>query len=136
MDLESALFVSASGLRAQGTRIKVISENLANAESAAETPDTDPYRRRVVSFANSLDRALGAQTVKVNRVNYDYTEFPLKFEPGHPGANADGYVRMPNVNTLIEVMDMREAQRSYEANLQSISLARGMISRTLELLRG
>jgi flagellar basal-body rod protein FlgC len=135
MDLTKSLQISAAGMKAQGTRLRVISENLANADSAAQSPGVDPYRRKVVTFRNQLDQALGAQTVKVDRVRTDASEFERRYNPGHPGADDQGYVRMPNVNSLIELMDLREAERSYQANLNVIETAKGMIGRTIELLR-
>lgn len=134
-DLFSAMRISADGMRAQGTRLRVISENLANAESTGETPQDLPYRRQVVSFANVLDRALGGETVRVGSINDDPSEFNRKYQPSHPSADEEGYVLYPNVNGLVEMMDMRQAQRSYEANLNVIESARSMISRTLDLLR-
>ncbi len=135
MELLKTMMISAAGMRAQEQRIRVISENLANASSLARGPGGEPYRRKVVTFTNVLDRELGIETVRVGKIGRDSSEFPLKFDPGHPAANADGYVRLPNVNGLIEMMDMREAQRSYEANLKVIEAARDMLMRTLEVLQ-
>lgn len=135
MDLKSAMFVAASGMKAQGSRLKVISENLANADSTAQTPGGEPYRRKVLTFRNVLDRALGVDTVRVNRISPDTSDFDLRYDPAHPAANAEGYVMTPNVNSLIELTDMREAQRSYEANLTMIETSKGMIQRTIEILR-
>jgi flagellar basal-body rod protein FlgC len=116
--------------------MRVVAENLANANSTATTPGADPYRRRVPTFQSRFDRELGAQTVQLGRVEQDRSDFQLRLEPGHPAANAEGYVRYPNVNSLVETMDMREAQRSYEANLNVIGATRRMIQRTLDILRG
>ena len=135
MNLIKALMAAASGMKAQGSRMKVIAENLANADSLAKTGGGDPYRRKVVSFRNELDRASGVTEVKVSRVGTDKAPFPKRFDPGHPAADAEGYVLLPNVNTLVEMSDMREAQRSYEANLNLVDAAKGMLSRTIELLR-
>ena len=135
MNLIKAMMISAAGLKAQGTRLRVIAENLANADSLAKSGGGDPYRRKVVSFKSELDRKLDIATVAVGRVGVDRREFPLRHDPGHPAANADGYVKLPNVNPLIEIADMREAQHSYEANLGAIEAAKGMLSRTVELLR-
>lgn len=135
MGFEKSLILSAAGMKAQGERLRVIAENLANGDSAATVPGGDPYRRKVVTFQNVLDRELHMNLVGVDRVREDKSEFPLKYDPTHPGANKDGYVKMPNVNTLIEIMDMREAQRSYEANLNMIEVSKAMLSRTLDLLR-
>ena len=116
MDLVKAIRISASGMQAQGVRLRVISENLANSDSIGNVPGADPYRRKLVSFKNVLDRDLGAHRVEIQRIALDTTEFGRRFDPNHPAAGADGYVQTPNVNSLLEMMDMREAQRSYEAN--------------------
>lgn len=134
-DLSTTLAVSAAGLKAQSYRMRVIAENLANAESTASTPDGLPYRRQVVSFADTMDETLGADMVKVDSVKRDPTEFPRRYLPGHPSAGPDGYVLFPNVNSLIETMDMRAAQRSYEANLNVVETSRMMLARTIDLLR-
>jgi flagellar basal-body rod protein FlgC len=135
MGIEKNLIIAAAGMKAQGERLRVIAENLANKDSAPQTAGGDAYRRRVVTFKNVLDRELDANLVEVDRVRTDDSDLPLKYDPTHPGANADGYVKMPNVNTLIELMDMREAQRSYEANLNMIEVGKSMLTRTLDLLR-
>jgi flagellar basal-body rod protein FlgC len=135
MDLMKSLSISASGLSAQTTRLRVIAENLANADSTAKVPGGEPYRRKVVTFASTLDRALGATTVKVGRVAPAAGDFERRHDPAHPAADADGYVLMPNVNPLIEMTDMREAQRSYQANLQVIDAAKTMIGHTIDLLQ-
>ncbi len=135
MDLYKSMAVSASGMKAQGTRLKVISENLANANSTAETPGDLPYRRKVVTFQNVLDRQMDVDKVKVGKVDVDKKEFQRRYDPGHPSADADGYVLLPNVNSVVEAMDMREAQRSYEANLSAIDTARQMLTRTIDILR-
>lgn len=135
MGFEKSLILSAAGMKAQGERLRIIAENLANSDSAATTPGGNPYSRKVVTFQNVLDRELNMKLVEVDRVREDKSEFPLKYDPTHPGADENGYVKMPNVNTLIEMMDMREAQRSYEANLNMIEVSKAMLSRTLDLLR-
>jgi flagellar basal-body rod protein FlgC len=135
MDLVDALHISASGMKVQGFRLRIIAENLANADSVAQAPDADPYRRKVVTFRNHLDRELGVETVGVDSINYDQSEFQKRFDPNHPAADADGYVELPNVNSLIEMSDMREAQRSYEANLKVIESSRTMLQRTIDILR-
>jgi flagellar basal-body rod protein FlgC len=135
MDLEKSLQISFAGMAAQGTRLRVVAENLANAESAAQTPGGEPYHRKVVTFKSVLDRTLGATTVKVGRIAPGSGQFERRYDPSHPAANADGYVLMPNVNPMMELMDMREAQRSYQANLDTIDAAKAMISRTIDLLR-
>ena len=135
MDLSSAMTIAAAGMRAQSARLQVTAENLANADSTGLVAGGDPFRRLTVSFAERPDRASGLDLVGVSRVGEDMTPFELRYEPGHPAADATGYVKYPNVNPLIELVDMREAQRSYEANLNALQLARSMIGRTLDLLR-
>ncbi len=134
MDLIKSMMISAAGMRAQNTRMRIIAENLANAQSVASRPGEDPYRRKVVSFKNQLDRELGVPLVKVDRVRTDQSEFGKRFDPGHPAADAQGYVKLPNVRPLVETMDMRQAQRSYEANLNAIEASKQMLLRTIELL--
>ena len=135
MDLDRALRISAAGMAAQTTRLRVVAENLANRDSTGESPGADPYRRRTVSFANRLDRAAGVETVGVSRIGSAPGEFPTRYEPGHPAADARGYVKTPNVDSLVEVMDMREAQRSYSANLSVLETTRAMLTRAIEALR-
>ncbi len=129
------LQIAAAGLRAQSSRMRIIAENLANATSTGRTPDEDPYRRQIPVFQAELDRATGAQLVRMTEAKPDESEFKLTYEPGHPAADAEGYVRYPNVSSLVEMMDMREAQRSYEANMNMIEGSRRMMERTLDLLR-
>ena len=133
--LLASLKVAASGLEAQSTRIRIVSENLANARSTGDVPGADPFRRKTVTFAAELDRASGASLVEVERLGFDEGEFSTEYDPGNPAANAEGIVKMPNVNMLVEMADMREANRSYEANLQSIKQSRDLISATIDLLR-
>jgi flagellar basal-body rod protein FlgC len=135
MDFMRSIFIAATGLRAQSSRMRVISENIANANSTAQTPNGDPYRRRVPTFNTNFDRELQATVVSMGNVRTDQSAFTVRNEPGHPGADGAGNVKYPNVNTLIETVDMREAQRSYEANLNVISATRRMIARTIEILR-
>lgn len=135
MELYDSMFISASGMRAQGERLRVIAENIANAESVGEVPGKDPYRRKVIAFKNYLDRDMQADMVKVAKVDTDPSEFRKRYEPGHPAADEAGYVNYPNVNSLIEMTDMREAQRSYEANLKVIETSRAMLSRAIDILR-
>jgi flagellar basal-body rod protein FlgC len=135
MDLMESLMISAAGMKVQGDRLRVVAENLANADSVAEVPGGDPYRRKVITFKNALDKELGLETVQVSKVGVDQSDFRMKYEPGNPAADAKGYVKLPNVNSLIEMTDMREAQRSYEANLRAIEVARNMLQRTIDLIR-
>jgi len=134
MDLIKSMMISAAGMRAQNTRMRIIAENLANAGSVASRPGEDPYRRKVVTFKNQLDRELGVPLVKVDRIRSDRSEFGKRFDPGNPVADAQGYVKLPNVRPLIESMDMRQAQRSYEANLNAIEASKQMLLRTIDLL--
>lgn len=133
-DLTTALAVSASGMRAQSGRIRIVAENLANANSTASAPGLDPYRRQVPVFSSFFDKAAGAEMVRMSRVELDPSAFSLKFDPSHPAANAEGYVELPNVNPLIEMMDLQEAQRSYEANLGALDQVRSMAASTLRIL--
>ena len=133
--LLASLKVAASGLEAQSTRIRIVSENLANARSTGDTPGADPFRRKTVTFAAELDRATNAALVEVERLGVDEGEFSTEYDPGNPAADEKGFVKMPNVNVLVEMADMREANRSYEANLQSIKQSRDLISATIDLLR-
>jgi len=135
MDLKDSVDVSASGLRAQALRMRVIAENLANTDSVSVTPGGEPYRRRIPSFRAEVDRASGATQVSVTRIRGDRSDFPRVYQPGNPAADANGYVLMPNVNSLTETADMRAAQRSYEANLNAIEAARSLTMRTIDLLK-
>ena len=132
MDLVKTLRISAAGMQAQGTRMRTISENLANADSLASEPGGQPYRRKMVTF----DKQIGAEMVKADKVVTDKAEFKKRYDPSHPAADAEGYIQTPNVNPLIEVMDLRQAQRSYEANLNVIETSKTMLLRTIDLLRG
>jgi flagellar basal-body rod protein FlgC len=122
-------------MRAQSERLRVVSENIANANSVGERPGEDPYRRKVISFKNELDRRNGVDLVKTRKVGFDKSDFIMKYDPAHPAANEEGYVKLPNVNTVIEAMDMREARRSYESNLNVIEASKSMLNQTISLLR-
>lgn len=135
MDFMKAMSIAASGLRAQAGRMRIISENIANADSTPARPDADPYRRKIPTFRAQLDREINGQVVALGPVQPDQSQFRLKYEPGHPAADAAGNVKYPNVNSLVEMTDMREAQRSYEANINVIGATRRMLARTLEILR-
>lgn len=133
-DISTGMQISAAGLKAQSGRLRVIAENLANAESTSTTPGGDPYRRQIPVFSSILDREIGTRLVDISNVREDDTPFTLEFDPGHPAADGSGYVKLPNVNPLIEMMDLREAQRSYEANLGALDLMRTMATATLQIL--
>lgn len=127
--------IAASGLETQSMRMRIVSENLANAESTGKTAGADPYARKVVTFEGEVDRDTGVNFAKIDSIDVDQEPFRLEHDPAHPAADANGYVKMPNVNMLTEMADMREASRSYEANLQTIKQAREMITMTIDLLR-
>jgi flagellar basal-body rod protein FlgC len=133
--LSTALKIAGSGLAAQSDRLRVVSENLANAQSTGNTPGADPYRRKTITFAAEFDRATGGTMVDVMKIDRDNSDFPVEFMPGHEAADENGYVKVPNVNALIEMADMTEANRSYEANLQVVKQARDLISMTIDLMR-
>ena len=135
MDFLRSIAIAASGLRAQAGRMRIISENIANADSTAPTPGTEPYRRKIATFQSEMDRSIDAQVVALGGVKSDPSEFRIKHEPGHPAADENGNVKYPNVNSLVEMTDLREAQRSYEANINVISASRRMIQRTIEILK-
>ncbi|MCQ2914293.1 MAG: flagellar basal body rod protein FlgC [Alphaproteobacteria bacterium] len=134
-DLALSKKIAASGMKAQSQRLRVISENLANADSLAKVSGGQPYRRKILTFRNELDKATGADMVKVGRVSKDYSQLNRKYDPTHPAADRDGYVLLPNVDPLIETVDMKEAQRSYEANLNVISVSKDMQSKTLDIIK-
>ena len=134
-ELASAMKIAAAGLDAQSQRLRIVAENLANAHSTGSTPGADPYARKVVSFATELDELAGVELVRVNSVDVSPDPFRLERNPSHPAADAEGNVKLPNVNVLVELADMREANRSYEANLQVVKQVRDMVSMTIDLLR-
>ena len=135
MDFIKSIAIASTGLRAQAGRMRIISENIANADSTAQSPGGDPYRRRIVTFRTELDRELGANVVALGRVETDQSDFLVKHEADNPSADAKGDVKYPNVNTLVEMTDLRDAQRSYEANLNVITSTRRMLQRTLDILK-
>lgn len=135
-DFLSSIRIAATGLHAETARMRVIAENLANADSAGKSPGEDPYRRKVPTFKAVYNAELGGDTVQVGKLAYDMSDFTSRYEPGHPAADANGMVRYPNVDPLVEAMDMREAQRTYEANLNVVSASRTMVGQTLSILRG
>lgn len=134
-DLNTSLKISAGGMTAQTTRLRVIAQNIANQDTTGGAPGADPYQRRTVTFETKLDRSLNADTVGVKSIDRDQSEFPKRYDPSNPSADTQGYVKLPNVNSFVELMDMREAQRSYSANLAVMQAARTMLNRTIELLK-
>ena len=134
MDLSKILRISAAGMKAQSARMQVVAENMANSNSLPDRPGAEPYRRKVMSFRSELDRQIGANIVRVGRITTDSAPFGRRYEPGHPGAGEDGYVKTSNVKSLVEMMDMRTAQRSYEANLSVIKVSKAMVQNALGVL--
>ncbi len=135
MDFTTSLVVAASGMRAQSDRMKIIAENIANANSTSPTPGGDPYRRQIATVKSEFDRAMNATMVTSGKPVSDMSDFTTRYDPGNPNADAKGYVKLPNVNALVEIMDMREAQRSYEADLTVMDASKTMLSRTVDLLK-
>jgi flagellar basal-body rod protein FlgC len=130
-----AFLVAGSGLEAQSNRLRIVAQNIANMDATGTKPGEAPYQRRTITFKNVLDKQLGVETVKVSGYGVDKTPFKKKFEPSHPAADAQGYVLYPNVESAVEMVDMREAQRGYEANINVIDVSRSMIAQTLSLLK-
>lgn len=135
MNLQQSLMIASSGMNVQSQRLRLIAENIANADSTALSPNEEPYRRQTLIFKNELDKNLGFETVKVAKRTKDMSDFGLKYDPTHPAADEKGYIRMPNVNAIIEMVDMKEARRGYEANLSVVEVSKAMVARTIDLLR-
>lgn len=135
MDLVNSLHIAASGMHAQSDRLRIISENIANADSTGTQPGEQPYRRKTISFKNQLDREMGVDLVKTSRYGQDNSEFPMKYEPNNPIADANGYVQYPNVKPMVEMVDMREARRAYEANLNVVEVSKSMLMQTIGMLK-
>ena len=135
MDLQDSMMISAAGLRAQSIRMRVIAENIANQDSISSGTGDMPYRRKIVNFKTMMERALGVETIQVDKVTFDRSDFGQRYDPGHPAADASGYITTSNVNGMIEAMDMRQAQRTYEANLNAIETSKNMLLRTIEILK-
>ena len=135
MDFIKSIAIAASGLRAQAGRMRVIAENIANADSTSHNSGAEPYRRKIPTFRTEIDRELDARVVALGRLHTDQSAFTTKHMPGHPAADATGHVKYPNVNPLVEMTDMREAQRSYEANINVIGATRRMLQRTIDILK-
>ena len=134
MDFTTSLIVAASGMRAQSDRMKIIAENIANANSTSATPGGDPYRRKIATVKSEFDRELNATLVTSGKPAADMSDFTTRYDPGNPNADAKGYVKLPNVDSLVEIMDMREAQRAYEADLTTMDATKSMLARTVDLL--
>lgn len=134
-DLMKSMHIAASGMRAQTERLKVVSQNIANAESIGTRPGEDPYRRKILTFKNEMDRQMEIEKVEIGKHGFDDSAFKLRYQPNHPLADERGYVRYPNVNPLVEMMDMREARRGYEANLNVIEVSKGMLMQQINMLR-
>lgn len=135
MDLSNAMDISASGMDAQSLRLRVIAENLANVDTTGSTPGADPYRRKTVTFGETMDRQSGQSEVTVKEIGHDMAAFTTRYDPSHPAADASGYVKTPNVSSFVELMDMREAERSYSANLNVMQATRSMMTRVIDLLK-
>lgn len=135
MDITNALSISAAGMDAQNTRLQVIAENIANEDTTGATPGAAPYQRQTVTFTDQMDQATGMPLVEVSQIGTDPTPDPSKYDPGNPAADAQGYVKMPNVNSMVEMMDMQQAERSYSANLAVLQTSHTMLTRTLALLQ-
>lgn len=135
MDMSKAMMISASGMKAQNIRMRIIAENLANEDSVAAGPGQDPYRRKTLTFANVLDRKMGIKKIEVKKILYDQSDFGMRYDPGHPAADDIGYVKTTNVNGLVEIMDMKQAQRTYESNLNAMDVTKNIMMRTVDLLR-
>lgn len=134
-DLVKSMFIAASGMKAQSDRLRIVSENIANAESVGTRPGEEPYRRKTITFKNVMDRQTETELVKSAKYGYDQSAFQKKYDPSHPAADEEGYVLYPNVNSMVEMMDMREARRGYEANMNVIEVSKGMITQTINMLR-
>jgi flagellar basal-body rod protein FlgC len=136
VDLVNSMYIAASGMKAQSDRLRIVAQNIANVDTTGSNPSEAPYRRKVVSFRNELDRAMDADLVKVSQYGVDKTNFPQKYDPSHPAANEEGYVQMPNVNPILEMVDMREARRAYEANINVVEVSKELLLQTINMLRG
>jgi flagellar basal-body rod protein FlgC len=134
-ELNGAMIISAAGMDVQAERLRVVAQNLANQDTTAAMPGADPYRRRTISFEAVMDTTAGGETVKVKDIGTDRTAFPQKYDPANPAADSQGYVKLPNVNSFMEIMDMREAERSYNANLSVMQASRSMANRTIDILK-
>jgi flagellar basal-body rod protein FlgC len=135
MDFSKSMAVAASGMRAQADRMKTIAENIANANSTSPVKGGDPYRRKIATITQNFDSELEANLVNAGKPLPDKTDFKSQYDPGNPNADAQGYVKLPNVDSLVEIMDMRDAQRSYEADLTMMQTSKQMMASTVDLLK-
>ncbi|QHI96503.1 flagellar basal body rod protein FlgC (plasmid) [Aristophania vespae] len=136
MDFSNIIGISASGMQSQAARLRIAAENLANSDTTGSAPGADPYRRKTITFKEELDRKSGVSSVKVKEIGYDKSDFQMHYDPAHPAANAQGYVKMPNVNPMIEIMDSHDAQHAYEANLNTMQISRSMLTRAINIMKG
>lgn len=135
VDLVNSMYIAASGMKAQSDRLRIVAQNIANVDTTGEVPGERPYARKVVTFKNVLDREMDADLVRVSKYGVDKTPFPKRYDPTHPAADEQGYVELPNVNPMIEMVDMREARRAYEANINVVEVSKGMLLHTVNMLR-
>ncbi|GBQ86349.1 flagellar basal body rod protein FlgC [Acetobacter malorum DSM 14337] len=135
MDFSDTIGISASGMSAQSARLRIAAENLANEETTSSSPGGDPYRRKTITFKDVLDRSTGVSSVKVKEIGKDQSDFKMRYDPSHPGADENGYVKMPNVNPMVEIMDTHDAQHSYQANLNTMQVSRSMLARSISLMK-
>lgn len=135
MDFSDTIGISASGMSAQSARLRIAAENLANEETTSSSPGGDPYRRKTITFKDVLDRSTGVSSVKVKEIGKDQSDFKMRYDPSHPGADENGYVKMPNVNPMVELMDTHDAQHSYQANLNTMQVSRSMLARSISLMK-
>jgi flagellar basal-body rod protein FlgC len=133
--ISKSMHIAASGMKAQSDRLQVIAQNIANAASVGNTPGEEPYRRKTITFQNVMDREMGVERVKTKSIDVDRSPYIKRFEPTHPAADEEGYILTPNVNSMIEMVDMKEARRAYEANVNVIEMSKGMLQQTIGLLR-
>ncbi|UMM64811.1 flagellar basal body rod protein FlgC [Aristophania vespae] len=136
MDFSNIIGISANGMQSQAARLRIAAENLANSDTTGSAPGADPYRRKTITFKEELDRKSGVSSVKVKEIGYDKSDFQMHYDPAHPAANAQGYVKMPNVNPMIEIMDSHDAQHAYEANLNTMQISRSMLTRAINIMKG
>jgi flagellar basal-body rod protein FlgC len=133
--IDATIKIASSGLETQSARLRIVAENMANAQSTGPTSGADPYARKTVTFESELDQVTGVDLVKIKNMGVDHTPFRIEHDPGSPAADSKGFVKLPNVNMIMEMTDLREANRSYEANLQVIKQANSLSSSTIDLLR-